>query len=60
MLHVHNPAPPRHDPVELFRLAGGRTARIRPLRVEDAALYPAFDAGLSDEDRRFRFFPPRP
>lgn len=31
---------------------------LRPLAVEDERLYPAFDAGLTDEDRRLRFFSP--
>lgn len=29
---------------------------VRPLRPDDAALYPVFDAALTEEDRRFRFF----
>lgn len=55
MLHRHKGDLAEPD---LFRLTGGRIARIRPLRSEDARLYPDFDARLTDEDRRLRFFTP--
>lgn len=40
----------------MIRLETGRVALVRPLRPDDERLYPDFDARLSDEDRRFRFF----
>lgn len=44
--------------VEPIVLESGRTFLLRPLEREDALLYPAFDARLTDDDRRLRFFSP--
>jgi acetyltransferase len=39
-------------------LLDGQRVIVRPLRPEDAALYPAFLADVTAEDRRLRFFGP--
>ena len=39
-------------------LLGGQRVTVRPLRPEDAALYPDFFADVTFEDRRLRFFGP--
>jgi GNAT superfamily N-acetyltransferase len=39
-------------------LPDGRAVFIRPLRPEDAALYPAFLAAVTPEDMRLRLFAP--
>ncbi len=39
-------------------LLGGQRVTVRPLRPEDAALYPDFFADVTSEDRRLRFFGP--
>jgi RimJ/RimL family protein N-acetyltransferase len=39
-------------------LLDGQRVTVRPLRPEDAALYPDFFAAVTPEDRRLRFFGP--
>ena len=39
-------------------LLDGQRVTVRPLRPEDAALYPDFFADVTSEDRRLRFFGP--
>jgi acetyltransferase len=39
-------------------LLDGQRVTVRPLRAEDAALYPDFFADVTAEDRRLRFFGP--
>jgi len=39
-------------------LRGGEKVRIRPLKPEDAALYPDFLAEVTPDDLRLRFFAP--
>lgn len=39
-------------------LLDGQPVTVRPLRPEDAALYPDFFADVTPEDRRLRFFGP--
>ena len=39
-------------------LLDGQRVTVRPLRPEDAALYPDFFADVTPEDRRLRFFGP--
>lgn len=48
-------APPRPD---RLWLPSDRLVLFRPVEVADERLYPAFDASLTAEDRRLRFFSP--
>jgi len=41
--------------IQAFKLADGRSVRVRPVRPEDAALVQAFFDGLSREARYYRF-----
>ncbi len=51
--------PPRHWEADVL-LRDGRTAHLRPIRPEDAALMVEFYSRVSDESKYFRFFSPMP
>ena len=53
------PAAPRHWEADVL-LRDGRTAHIRPIRPEDAALLVEFYDRVSDESKYYRFFSPMP
>ena len=53
------PVAPRHWEADVL-LRDGRTAHIRPIRPEDAALLVEFYGRVSDESKYYRFFSPMP
>ncbi len=53
------PQAPRHWEADVL-LRDGRTAHIRPIRPDDAALLVDFYGRVSDESKYYRFFSPMP
>ena len=51
--------PPHHWDADVL-LGDGRTAQLRPIRPEDAALLIEFYSRVSDESKYYRFFSPMP